>query len=37
MKARQNKKVVSAHDAIAALLLDELQKVFRVQEQVRLI
>jgi hypothetical protein len=37
MRARENKKVVSAHDTIAALLLDELRKVFHVDEQARLI
>lgn len=36
-RARANKGVVAAHDTIAALLLDELRKVFQAEEQTRLI
>ncbi|MGB6080243.1 MAG: hypothetical protein WBF99_12365 [Xanthobacteraceae bacterium] len=35
--ARANKGVVEAHKTIAALLLDELRKVFQAEEQARLI
>jgi hypothetical protein len=37
MRARENKKVVAAHDTIAALLLNELRKVFHAEAQERLI
>jgi hypothetical protein len=37
MKAKQNKTIVSAHDAIATLLLDKLRQVFQAEEQARLI
>jgi hypothetical protein len=37
MRARANKKVIKAHDTIAALLLDKLRQVFQAEEQARLI
>jgi hypothetical protein len=36
-RAKANKGVVEAHKTIAALLLDELRKVFQAEEQERLI
>jgi hypothetical protein len=37
MRARANKKVIKAHDTIAALLLEKFRQVFQAEEQARLI